>query len=560
MLADKDAGALWNELKLSQLVSDNTDPEEILPLALQSQLGLRRSKEKLLLEHTKQWKKPSYNVLKDRYASKPHEPPVLDASKLKTLADPLRGKYASYDKLMSEDEDEGEGERSKRMGNTSSTGRPHRYNSSNEYSGTPSSTKKGSPSRVGSSAFFLTAAGSDDEATDDYYTNRTAQPKVSKFRGKFEEAKRGARGGLRDVLSKPLLEQKKRQTTQPPGLQRKKSGKIPTAAELHQQQQQRQKKKNSAFSFTHIKSSIPPQQPLPKRRPPTKIFSVGPTRTLQPSGKTGGVRRGAAPTDQALGVGLDLSNVSYNGGAGASTLEARRAARLARAAAGGRVGGSGARGGGVQSKDTSDALPRSASGGGANAAARIRAARGGGFAGPSGAKSAPQLATVEETTLRRNGKIAPLAPASLGAGGGPGAVGGRPRKKSVSIIDPSLSPLEKKKGVAAATSPRSKQPPASPRAAALSAAAAAQPVDMNALRSSLAKIQANEAVRSGAAGVKDTDQSQSAAAILAQHAKRISSQFQKANELSSKFLSVDAELDERPFDMSAFMPKRKVVI
>jgi hypothetical protein len=94
----------------------------------------------------------------------------------------------------------------------------------------------------------------------------------------------------------------------------------------------------------------------------------------------------------------------------------------------------------------------------------------------------------------------------------------------------------------------------------LSAAAAAQPVDMNALRSTLAKIQANEAVRSGAAGVKDTDQSQSAAAILAQHAKRISSQFQKANELSSKFLSVDAELDERPFDMSAFMPKRKVVI
>ena len=137
--ADKDAGALWNELKLSQLVSDNPNPEDILPLALQSQLGMRRSKEKLLLEHTKQWKKPSYNVLKDRYASKPHEPPVLDASKLKTLADPLRGKYASYDKLMSEDEDDGD-EQSKRLGNTLSTGRPHRYNnSSNEYSGTPSS-------------------------------------------------------------------------------------------------------------------------------------------------------------------------------------------------------------------------------------------------------------------------------------------------------------------------------------------------------------------------------------------------------------------------------------
>ena len=242
-----------------------------------------------------------------------------------------------------------------------------------------------------------------------------------------------------------------------------------------------------------------------------------------------------------------------------------------------------------------------ASGGGVNAAARIRAARAGPGRGPGGIKSAPgQLSTqvaaarpvpasvpVDGIMQPRGGRVPPLAQrdvvaaAALDLTSASAAPGNAParRKKSVTI-DPSLSPFAKDKrklsngpgfsavawkGLSrssssreASASPRTKrvrsnsthtQGGAAPFPVTSTAPVTAEtdgvsayssslkgsvPVDMASMQSNLEKIQAREKDRMGA---KEAEVS--AAALLMQHAKRLSSQFDKALEFSSKYNDID---------------------
>jgi len=624
-----DASELWSDLKLGALLGN--EPEEHLPLSLQAALQSgKKSKEKILLDHSKTWRKPSYNVLKDRYGSRPHDPPVLDASKLTKLADPIRGKFtSSYEKLLGmgrsvnpgdetreEDDDGSEAEQTRnyRYRNAASENTPETTANSQrrgkKMSSTSPSKSKLFSSGTRSSAFFLTAAGSDDEA-EDCNVGFPGGPRYagvgavkSKFRGKLEEVKRNGKG-IQEILSRPLLEQKRKQTQQKqrrePGLSRTKSGKFATAGAVGVNSTGK-KKVNNNLSFTHIKSSIPPQQPHPRRKPLTKIFDAGSiwnSRGVAPKlpGKT--MRRGAAPVDQPLGVGLDLSNVSSNGAGGG--LAERRAQRLARA----KVGLSGAARV-AQSKDTTD-IPAgalevdggTASGGGVNAAARIRAARAGPGRGPGGIKSAPGQLSTQTAAARpvpvpvngamqpRGGRVPPLAQRDFVAATALDLTSDKPcnadpghalarRKKSVTI-DPSLSPCAKDKrklssgpgfseitwkGLSRSSSNR--EASASPRTKLVrtnstdtgrvkipvtstapvteetdgvfihSSLKGSAPVDMASMQSNLEKIQAREKDRMGA-----REAEVSAAALLMQHAKRLSSQFDKALEFSSKYNDID---------------------
>ena len=53
------------------------------------------TKEVIYERFEKTWDKATHGVLKDRYDSKPHKPPVLDKRDLARLADPIKGKFKS---------------------------------------------------------------------------------------------------------------------------------------------------------------------------------------------------------------------------------------------------------------------------------------------------------------------------------------------------------------------------------------------------------------------------------------------------------------------------------
>jgi hypothetical protein len=80
------------ELGLSTLLG-LTSPEGKSPS--KSSSPQKVTKEVIYKKFEKQWDKANYGVLKDRYESKPHKPPVLDKRDLARLADPIRGKYRS---------------------------------------------------------------------------------------------------------------------------------------------------------------------------------------------------------------------------------------------------------------------------------------------------------------------------------------------------------------------------------------------------------------------------------------------------------------------------------
>lgn len=75
---------LWENLQLGSLLRDN-------PIQLDSDGENRGGKSDLFVKHKKKWKKPSYNVLTERYSSKPSEPKKIPKKTLDRLADPLRG-------------------------------------------------------------------------------------------------------------------------------------------------------------------------------------------------------------------------------------------------------------------------------------------------------------------------------------------------------------------------------------------------------------------------------------------------------------------------------------
>ena len=59
------------------------------------------TKEVIYKRFDKTWDRATHGVLKDRYVSKPHKPPVLDKRDLARLADPIKGKYKSLQEYES---------------------------------------------------------------------------------------------------------------------------------------------------------------------------------------------------------------------------------------------------------------------------------------------------------------------------------------------------------------------------------------------------------------------------------------------------------------------------
>jgi len=400
------------------------------------------------------------------------------------------------------------------------------------------------------------------------------------------------------------MQQQQQQQQQQPGMQRKKSGKFATAGAVFGAAGPGRRKAGNV-SFTRIKTSIPSQLPPPRRRPASKIFDAGNMWDDSKGGKgrakVPGGRRGAAPRDMPMGVGLDLSNESSNvvDAGMTSALAERRAQRLARA----KVGLTGAARS-AQSKDTAD-LPTAASGGGINAAARIRASRVGPIRGPGGIKSAPGYLSgaanqqlQQPTRVPRAGRVPPLsqkdavaaAVMELGSSTLDSKPALPPRKKSVTI-DPSLSPLIERprklsasvsaaglaahngsgKGTASvreqSSSPRSKllnsksnpdtsyTGPPSPRRRTGSESAPGMVGGIQVLQANLKSIQEKEKERLGAKDAESTG-----AALLMQHAKRLSSKFEQALAQSARYNEI--EDDGQPQDYSVFLGTKagKVVI
>ena len=684
---------LFQDLRLDQLIAEEIGANrDIVPLKAQETLAsARQTTTKIILGHNKTWKKPSHAVLKERYGSNPHNPPVLDPSKLVKLADPLRGKFAAFDRLMSEDDDGDDvdyrykqfdlsakrafaspssSQQQQRVGAYPPSG--SRTNNGNSSKAASSSLSPDKEAR--SSAFFLTAAGSDDD-NDNYRPRRVAGTgtgtggtgtgtggsgtgtggsafaasqgpgRISRVRGKLDEARR--LGAVKERLTKPVLG--RRAAAGLPGLQRQKSGRFASAPSLGLATGAGTRPAAGNRRANKIKSSIPPQQPLPKRRLKEAPFGVHVNSGVGAKG----ARRGM-PGTGPMGLGLDTSNLSSNGGGNEERArQARRRTSLS------------STGAAERSQCTIDI----ASGGGTSAA-RIRAGRS--LSGLSGVKSAPAaLARLDEGRGRpgRGGQVPgvrsalsssnrPAVPisgvsdrafsgraaraASGGAEKAPGGASGygygMARRKSVTI-DPSLSPLRQAgsaggggagmwqgvgrtrrddapanitsprvKGAGPSLSPRGKSgqrddrrdgsralstpalvPPPAPSAHSL-------PVDVDAIRSTLDRIQAQEAVRAlkpttgggggGGAGAGSivippsstfsrapqgrgpvaklgTPLPESAAALLAQHARRLSSHLDQARTLASQY---DAESNNPvPFskdgglagvNMNAFLPKR----
>lgn len=112
-IIDENTDGLWSELNLSSLLRGNDNNGNML--SLQQQIGLielKNRQDPLMKKHIKKWKKPAYNVLKERliiifmllllilmiitlyrYNAKPIIPPKIHRSKIEKLADPIRGKY-----------------------------------------------------------------------------------------------------------------------------------------------------------------------------------------------------------------------------------------------------------------------------------------------------------------------------------------------------------------------------------------------------------------------------------------------------------------------------------
>lgn len=134
---------LWKELNLGSLLQN----PELLKESNGSEL-----KSDPLLRHDKQWRKPSYSVLQNRYNSIPIEPKTINKKSLDRLADPILGKFSSYEKLIGD---------------------------------TLPKQKHGNAKAGGASSFFLTAgddasAGSaEQDALDIYYNNSNNNNKAS---------------------------------------------------------------------------------------------------------------------------------------------------------------------------------------------------------------------------------------------------------------------------------------------------------------------------------------------------------------------------------------------
>ena len=170
----------WDDLNLSTLLNDVDHEEDEKLIDLSVSLGsqcrsptskTKKTKEVIIKKFAKTWTKPSHNVLKDRYDSVPHKPPVLLPSSLARLADPLMGRYKS------EDDYKGRilAETSPLDSNGSPNNNNNNENSFNYNSRSPprgrksTSLEEAARTGTGTGGFFLTAG---DEPTSPVKTVR----------------------------------------------------------------------------------------------------------------------------------------------------------------------------------------------------------------------------------------------------------------------------------------------------------------------------------------------------------------------------------------------------
>lgn len=94
--AKHDKDLLWEELNLGSLVSS------MKPLqGLADRVSLDEiNKSKVLKKHNDIVQKPTYGAIMDRYQALPHKPKSIQAKKLDTLADPIRGRFSRIEKFL----------------------------------------------------------------------------------------------------------------------------------------------------------------------------------------------------------------------------------------------------------------------------------------------------------------------------------------------------------------------------------------------------------------------------------------------------------------------------
>ena len=94
IINEKDSNEIWSELNLSSLlIGSENNLLSLKEQIEQIEIKANQDNDPLLKKHIKKWKKPAYSILKDRYNAKPIIPPKIYKSKIKKLADPLRGRY-----------------------------------------------------------------------------------------------------------------------------------------------------------------------------------------------------------------------------------------------------------------------------------------------------------------------------------------------------------------------------------------------------------------------------------------------------------------------------------
>jgi hypothetical protein len=91
---------LWDELNLGGLVHSMHNP-----YGMSEQDSMDRiNKSKILKKHNDIVQKPTYTAIMGRYDALPHKPISINSKKLDMLADPIKGRFSRFDKLMEEDD------------------------------------------------------------------------------------------------------------------------------------------------------------------------------------------------------------------------------------------------------------------------------------------------------------------------------------------------------------------------------------------------------------------------------------------------------------------------
>ena len=153
---------LWKELDLESLLNR---PELI---------KIPKNKRKNLdpfLKHEKNWQKPTYEVLKKRYQSFPHQPTKYDKKSLERLADPIKGKYTleKYNEIAGNNG----------FQNNNSFDNDNNSQNTNEYE-----EKSATTDNVG---FFLTETEASPQKLKNSYNNKYNMK--SSYRQRLNEAK-----------------------------------------------------------------------------------------------------------------------------------------------------------------------------------------------------------------------------------------------------------------------------------------------------------------------------------------------------------------------------------